>query len=67
MPSQPLFQNTFILRKTRVANFADIIKNLTIFTKTTFEDSKNSKDLELCIKMQSIHAFPDILKFTNFQ
>ena len=43
MPSQPLFQNTFILRKTRVANFADIIKNLTIFTKTTFEDSKKFK------------------------
>ena len=40
MMSQPLFQNIFILRKPRVADFADIIKMATMFTKTTFKDSK---------------------------
>ena len=33
MTSQPLFQNTFILRGPRVANFADIIKIATIIIK----------------------------------
>ena len=32
------FPNTFILRKSRVANFAAIIKIATIFTKTTFKE-----------------------------
>ena len=43
MTSQPLFQNTFILRKPRVANFDEIVKNSTIFTLGTFEDSKKVK------------------------
>ena len=43
MTSQPLFQNTFILRKPRVANFDEIVKNSTIFTLRTFEDSKKVK------------------------
>ena len=34
----PLFQNTFILRKPRVANFADIIKVATMLVKKTFKD-----------------------------
>ena len=37
--AKPSFQNTFILRKTRVANPADINNNSTIFTKTTFKNS----------------------------
>ena len=36
--SQPLFQNTFILRRPWVANFAYIIKIATMFTKATFID-----------------------------
>ena len=32
--------NTFILRKPRVDIFADIIKTVTVFNKTTFKDSK---------------------------
>ena len=44
MTLQPLFQNTFILRRFRVANFADIIKYSTMFTKATFEvQSKKGK------------------------
>ena len=38
-----LFQNTFILRRTRATSFADIIKIATTFIKTTFEDSKKVK------------------------
>ena len=38
-----LFQNTFILRKTRATSFADIIKIATTFIKTIFEDSKKVK------------------------
>ena len=34
------FENIFILRRTRVANFSNIIKIATTFIKTTFRDSK---------------------------
>ena len=43
MISKPLFQNTFILRSPRVANFADITRIATMFIKTTFKDSKKLK------------------------
>ena len=33
----------FISKRPRVANFADIIKIVTIFIKTTFKDSKTFK------------------------
>ena len=36
-------QVTFILRKPRLANFADIIKIATIFIRTTFKDSNKVK------------------------
>ena len=38
MTSQSLSQNTFILRRPRVANFSDIIKIATMFIKTNFRD-----------------------------
>ena len=40
MTSQICFQNTFILRRSRVAIFANIIKIVTMFIKTIFTDSK---------------------------
>ena len=43
MTSQPLFQDTLILRRFRGGNLADIIKSLTMFTKATFENSKKWK------------------------
>ena len=46
MTSKPLFQNTFILRRSRVANFADMIKIASMFIKTTFKDFKKIKELE---------------------
>ena len=36
-------QVTFILRKLKLANFADIIKIATIFIRTTFKDSNKVK------------------------
>ena len=66
MTLQPLFQNNFILRKPRVANFADIIKIAIMFTKKAFKDSKKVKKLKLCVKMQCISIFLDIGKFTDF-
>ena len=44
---QPLFQSNFILTRPSLAIFADIIKIVTIFIKTIFEDSKNFKELEI--------------------
>ena len=38
-----LFQTTFILRKLKVATFAEIIKIVTIFTKKILKDSKKVK------------------------
>ena len=47
MTSSLLFQNTFILRRTEVAIFADIIKTFTMFVKAFFKDSKMLKKLEI--------------------
>ena len=60
--SQPLFQNTFILRRPRVVNVPDIIQIVTMITKATSEDSKFKTIKELCIKVQSILVFLDITK-----
>ena len=42
LTSQTLYQDAFILRRSTVANFADMIKIQTIIKKT-FEDSKKVK------------------------
>ena len=60
------FQITFILRITREANFAEIIKTATIFNKISLKTQLNQKNQKLCIKMQSISIFPDITKVANF-
>ena len=41
MTSYPFFQITFVLRRPRVDNFADIIEIETTFIKITLKDSKN--------------------------
>ena len=38
MTLQLLFQNTFILRRPRVASFANVINPATMFIKATFKD-----------------------------
>ena len=52
-----------MLRRPRLANFAHIIKTVTIFIKTTFK----TKNLKSCIKMQSIYVFLDKTKVDDFQ
>ena len=41
------FQNTFILRRPRIAIFDDIIKIVTMFIKTVFENSRKVKKIEI--------------------
>ena len=50
------------LRKSGVATFADIIKIVTIFIKTIFEDSKKVKKIRNYVS-KSISAFFNIAKF----
>ena len=45
------FHNTFILRRSRVANFVDIIQIVTMFIKTTFKDQKELEELESIYKI----------------
>ena len=47
MTSQPLFQNTFILRRPRVAFFPDIIKILTVLLRQSLKTWKKLKELEI--------------------
>ena len=42
-----LFQLLFILRKSRVDIFADIIKLIAMFIKTIFKGTKKLKELEM--------------------
>ena len=60
-------QNTFILRRPRVANFPDIIKTTVMFIKTTIKESKQikKKKKKLCIKMQSIYVFLNLVKVAD--
>ena len=57
MTSEPLFQNTFILGRPRVAIFADIIKIVTTVIQAIFKDSKKvKKELEIMFK-NAIYTF----------
>ena len=47
MTSQPLFQNTVILRRPGVAIFVDIIKISTRFIKKIFKDSRKAKRVRI--------------------
>ena len=47
MTLQPLYQNALILRKSAVANFADIIEIPTMIIKKSFKESKKLKELEI--------------------
>ena len=63
-----IFQNTFILRRPRVANFTDIIKITNTYIKTTFKDSKEAKkNQKFCIRMYSLFVVLDITKIADFR
>ena len=47
MPSKPLFQNGFILRKPGVVNFADSINIAIMFIKKPLKTQINLKEIEI--------------------
>ena len=58
----------YFKKASRVASFADIIKNSTMFIKNNLWRLKKSLAIwKLCIKMQSIPVFPDITKIADFR
>ena len=52
----------FILRRSRVANFAEIIKIRIMFIKTTFKDPNQVKR----IRIQTIFVFLVLIKVADF-
>ena len=54
MMSQPLLQNTFVLRKARVDNVANIIKIPTTFLK---EDSKKVKRIRNYVLTNNLYMY----------
>ena len=57
MRSWPLFQNIFILRRPRVAFFADIFKIVTMFIKTIFKDSGKVKRIKNYLLKCNIYLY----------
>ena len=47
MTPYSLFQNTFVLNRPKVVNFADIIKIAIRVIKAVFKDTKKLKELEI--------------------
>ena len=66
MTSLHLFQNTFIFRRLRVANFVDIIKIASTFIKITLKEIKKLKSWKLYIKMKSLSVNLNITKVADF-
>ena len=54
LTSQHLPQNTFILRRPGVTNFADIIAIVTMFIKSSLEKQEQFKELE-CMYQNAIY------------
>ena len=65
MKSWPLFLKTIILRRPRVANFADIIKVATMFIKTVLEDSKKMKRIKIYVIKIAIYPTGIVLFNVN--
>ena len=55
LTSYPLIQNTFILRRPRLTNFADI-ETATMFMETTFKDSKKRKRIMEIMYQNAIYV-----------
>ena len=52
-----IMTSTFILKRLRVANFADIIWILTMFIKTTLKDLKNVKRIINCLWKCNLYLY----------
>ena len=59
-----LCQNTFILRRPRVASYTDIINIAIIFVKKIFKDSKKVERMRNYV---SISVFPDKKNIADFR
>ena len=57
MMSRPLFQNTFTLRKPRVADIVGIIKVATMFIKTTFKDPQKVKKIRNNVSKCNLYQY----------
>ena len=57
MTSSHLFQNTFILRRSRVTIFADIIKIVTIFIKAILKDLKKVKRIRNYVSKHNLYLY----------
>ena len=57
LTSYPLFQITLILRRPRLANFADIIKIATIFIKTTVIESRIVKRIRNYVLKYNLYLY----------
>ena len=59
---------TFLLRKPKVAIFANIIKTVTMFIRTIFKDSRKVKRIRNYVsKIESLSVFLDIADFADFR
>ena len=56
-PSEPLFQNTFVLRRPEVVIFADIIKIRTMFIKTITKDSRKAKRIRDYVSKSNLYVY----------
>ena len=61
----PLFQYIFILKRPRVAIFADTIKMVTMFIKTIFKDSKKAKRIRNYVLICNLYIY--FLKYQNLR
>ena len=57
MMSLSLFQNTLIIRRTRVAIFADIIKTVTIFLKAIIKNLRKVKRNRNYVSKSNLHLY----------
>ena len=57
MTLQPLFQNSFILRRPGVAIFAEIIKIITKFIKKIFKDSRKVKRIRNYVSKCNLYLY----------
>ena len=57
MTPLPSFQNTLILRSSRIAIFADIVQIITMFTKTIFKDPRKVKGIRNYVSKSNLYLF----------
>ena len=58
---------TFVLKRPKMVNFADIFKIATMFLKKAFKNSRNLKTGNIWIKIQSISVLLDMTKDGGFR